>query len=1507
MAKFIEEKLDGLEILSIGKLYTGTWDKKYWSSSRGKDRYPYPIGYNALRTQNGVSYKMEIHEGLNGPLFTISSTDGQSCSGQTPEIAWESFQKKGCQLKLLHGKRYSSKIDGVEFFGFKNTFVQRLLRELVANISGTPEQNFSSSLSLRNDTYEAVNQTEHMVPKTDPNMLTHMENPQSAGKRNRKGRTNNIKSAANTSLKKPRRQALNPGQQEYGEHPPPFSSSKESCNSSEALEESETLQTITEREKVMVPVVESFHKDDHLKVDSLSSQGERKLLNPETEIPLAELVANINGMPEQNILSSLSLRNETSEAVNQTEHMRSKTDPNLLIHMENPQSAGKINRKGRTNNIKSAANTSLKKRRCPNKSCDIKALNSGQQEYGEHPPPFSSSSSSKGSCNSSEALQESETWQTINARDLVPAVESFDKDDHMKVDSLSSQGGRKHLNPKAEIPLEELVANISRTPEQNLLSSISLTNETSEAVIQTENTGSKTDPKLLKHLEKPQSVAKRKSKGRTNNIKSAANTSLKTPRRQNKSCDIKALNPGQQEYGEHPPPFSSSKESCNSSEALEESETLQTITEREKVLVPVVESFHKDDHLKVDSLSSQGGRKHLNCETEKPLEEYTELLKDGKLVTENQMAEEKDGESLVENGTYRINDANLWAADTLDHPPDDSFSLTAEIVKDVVSAVTTIVPDSLIIDLHPESEMGTSHLEVNSQKSESDSAGHEIANSMMTFLLPRALPLLRTYTRKKKNDIKSPEISIHNSRDENKKIDPYLDSTSVSKLDKNSLLRQKKENTNFPVRGCVPASTACSLAEAVVPDSFDNSEGGYTPSLGLAQILRVAEVAKEDQSVQGLQTSRPEIVGPSKHDNLEAAACNGETGTETENDFLPSTHKFVQASRKEINRTQRTGAIVSGTLTNIPPSAESMVQHVSLSESIICRDFRDDSVPESKGDINAMHTSHFLQGSSSKQHQSEQSVSTDDPYIEGQPVNFNAKERFTNTNGTPFKLASKSQDQGMDQMLDHIQTSKLLDSTAINTEDNLTEVLSRDQQCVRFTGPLLDKQNQKINFSADTTEKKENNENVNIEVQKDLKTDSERSGVLKVIAGYAHPMPISSVLLSTQENDLYICVLCGQPLDEDRTIFMYKVPMEGEERGCPSFIGHVSIRFQFSDGAFRGDIELDSAAVQLTPIGQSLVLFNTVRAPSCREGDIKCRCSLCDLNLFEENAVKIVQIRNGYLSLITKLKTKLRVCCILVCPPDHLVAVEESGKLYIWIMNSKWSAQMEECCLLPPDCPPFSAMKLKRIPNFASLVLGYNGFGEFSLWDINKCMLVSKFSATSSSVFQCLPLSLFRWQRKFTVPTAVTEEIINEITDVTKMSFLEKRDNLPFYSIEDKDVAIWILISTAPDSNLSAYQSSEQQSDPVHWWRLALLVNNTVIMGNSLDPRATAIGFSAGHGIIGRSDGLVYMWELTTGERLQTLHHFKDAAVSSIVSDDSSHRAVAIASDGGQLLVYLPS
>ncbi|KAJ3685590.1 hypothetical protein LUZ61_014754 [Rhynchospora tenuis] len=132
------EAQDDLEIVSIGALYRGHWEKKYWSSSRAKDRYPYPVGYRAVRTHAGTRCQMEIREGPKGPLFSVKMTDEESCSGLTPDLAWKSLQKKTSPKAInWNGRRLSSNIDGSELFGFKNKVVQRLLRELVANANST--------------------------------------------------------------------------------------------------------------------------------------------------------------------------------------------------------------------------------------------------------------------------------------------------------------------------------------------------------------------------------------------------------------------------------------------------------------------------------------------------------------------------------------------------------------------------------------------------------------------------------------------------------------------------------------------------------------------------------------------------------------------------------------------------------------------------------------------------------------------------------------------------------------------------------------------------------------------------------------------------------------------------------------------------------------------------------------------------------------------------------------------------------------------------------------------------------------------------------------------------------------------------------------------------------------------------------------------------------------------------------------------------------------------------
>lgn len=76
--------------------------------------------------------------------------------------------------------------------------------------------------------------------------------------------------------------------------------------------------------------------------------------------------------------------------------------------------------------------------------------------------------------------------------------------------------------------------------------------------------------------------------------------------------------------------------------------------------------------------------------------------------------------------------------------------------------------------------------------------------------------------------------------------------------------------------------------------------------------------------------------------------------------------------------------------------------------------------------------------------------------------------------------------------------------------------------------------------------------------------------------------------------------------------------------------------------------------------------------PSVREGKLQCPCSSCRSDCFENYAVKVVQVKHGYVSVLATLKSVDNVHCILVCEPNYLVGVEESGKLHLWSMNSTW-------------------------------------------------------------------------------------------------------------------------------------------------------------------------------------------------------------------------------------------
>lgn len=75
---------------------------------------------------------------------------------------------------------------------------------------------------------------------------------------------------------------------------------------------------------------------------------------------------------------------------------------------------------------------------------------------------------------------------------------------------------------------------------------------------------------------------------------------------------------------------------------------------------------------------------------------------------------------------------------------------------------------------------------------------------------------------------------------------------------------------------------------------------------------------------------------------------------------------------------------------------------------------------------------------------------------------------------------------------------------------------------------------------------------------------------------------------------------------------------------------------------------------------------------SCRKRETDCSCLICTSACFEENAVRIVQVKTGHVSLVTKLQADDSVQCVVVCDPNNLIAAVKSGNLIVWALNSHW-------------------------------------------------------------------------------------------------------------------------------------------------------------------------------------------------------------------------------------------
>ncbi|CAH1417045.1 unnamed protein product [Lactuca virosa] len=923
----VDEKSDDLDIVSIGKLYQGPWEKKYWSSSRGKDRHPYPVGYVAHRTCNGNTYKMAILEGLKGPEFAISSTDGESCSGQTPDIAWEGFQKKSCvRIKFWRGKRFSCKIDGAELFGFKNPLVGRLLRGLKANASQIVEKSLPSSCfgnEQSEGTHELHTQgTVHSAETCkDPDLQMNLVKTEGKEKRSKKRKEAHVKSVSGTQHKRERPQDL--------------------------------TQTGHENHNNRIPLHSSNSNENKAGLEKMACNGDNK----------SHLFSTEDGLQLDSSISSENLEKEKCPAV-------------------------------------------------------LEASNS------------------------------------IGSKDLISNKEG--------INLFKNQEN-----------LDVLISTCTRKPTSS------------------KTADEKGDPPVQKG----------------SHSQMMDNVDLYAP---------DTLDPALDEKGDPPA--------------------------------------------------------------------------------------KKDSQML--------DDLDLHAPDTLDSALEVIPEETNCCINEKLNAAQILVSEKCVTESQAKDEMviGTGIGSDNSYKSDSDSVGHEITNSMMTLLLPRALPLLKTYSRKKKKD-------------------PY------------KMSQKERKGTNQCPKDEPPAKSFEELqlenqqgvedSTAIAPDSFENHQCEPMES---SQARQFQDADRADESTCGVDLS-------CTHEGHHVCSNSEDTCNVEKTTRKTKSDEDVELVLEK--SPQRGGRIMDTyDLGNISPSR------------------KDPKLTDVK--ISPCH-------------------------IEVQPC------KASIVSGTTTAVDAKSK-------------SRL---SFVSTQCEMSKMIHDDME-----------------VKDDSCINKLHND--------------ELQNVFEVVGCYMHPTPISMVMLRRKGNEVLICVLCGYLMEKERTLFVYKASIKGEKKGHPCFIGHTRIISPISRNASGDQI------MQFTPDGKCLVLLNNITSPYCREGGVKCQFSACTPDSFEKNAVKIVQVKLGYVHVVCKLKTTNSVCCILVCEPSYLLVAEESGRMNLWTMNSTWSAATEHGYLPASDCMSSCVVSMKKIPNFPGLVVGHTAFGDFCLWDLTRRILVSKFSAPGTSFLSFLPINTFR-------------------------------------------------------------------------------------------------------------------------------------------------------------------
>ncbi|XP_031492470.1 uncharacterized protein LOC116259021 isoform X2 [Nymphaea colorata] len=1484
---------DGLEIVAIGSLYRGPWVKKYWSCSRGKDRYPYPVGYQAVRTCAGDTYRMEIHEGSKGPLFLVAA-GGKSVTGQTPDIAWGKFNKENnCRVKIWHGKRFSCKIDGIQLFGFTNPFVQRLLRELVADEHRLTESSLILPSCKDSLTLEKQNSNLHRLP----DLLVELQKQETSGKKWKKQRSKAFHS-------RPKRQKT---------HDPSTQMHQGFKCESQTRHCEGTVDDLHER--------------------SLTSHKISREDDPSYDDYVCK--TKISGTDWSNKLSfSSPLEEEADETcILPTNKESCSLNINHAIAVSSVHPTLRYDNEGNTKLAEAKDGfPTLESYHSLYHCCEKEDLakDSGDLCSYKEMHVFLQGRDCTVNEDKNDKGEQTFTLPNVLTSNLVLVPDSFElTHDNTACPVLGNNKRNPEVASSEVVAVDTCLLCSSNGVEMHM----SMEGKDAGDILRFNLQKEEAPPAILKDMSNSALPAF--------GVPASEGSYLKSQSDEENHVDL-----GTQ--------YSGSERSDSDIMGKEFAKSMM------EVLLPQALPLLKysrrkkvNRKMKLDNIKQGASQDAINI----PVKDHGAFNSSDVLCKDGVDSESsKEPEAAVKNqlqvlGPHLEVDVDPIIADSLE---DDTYA-------DLLTSHTPLSVNLGKADVNPvgdsENQWENSNLlgwdfetlKMCSPKSRQAGECLLLSNATKAGEFHEFVP--HDFASRHSNASASEDRNSKNNNENHCKLKGF---PFISESDEPMpIVVPKSSNKSHSSASCA------SIEFKEQKDSGSSSNEGDDHSLRsdsamlclVAETVETRHVGLQNDCQDGPENNIPNANFANLHISFkqEDSSIHGQCYSPVEDtsdllnlecgiQLLETDGRMFVSKTSDTHLKDLQGATSSSEHALASPNVKGhpcmpffsdakeldqskMVTDVGTANAFMEKLFDNTTfepqisqhtvvegnfaVEFSSPNGNKL-TNHFCDVDVERAIPAE-SISMGISVMDGDAVDTAKNGEVMGCTSIPYIQKEKECKLNVLEEEDVLNVSRKPDFLSLPAKDccpalcfeKPVNIPVKRQTC--FTG---DPSNKVVPDQRDDillNERKPETVAFNHLNSMSTKCNNSSTSCIDLVSCCVSPIPVSSMLLKKQRNGVLLCVICGLPEEMSRTLFVYAIPDKELTEKYPSFHGYAPIQLPLCSYSYDQKFPGERSKIQFIPDGKLLVLLDSIRTPWCSKRDFGCLCSVCKA-ASQGSSVKVVSVKAGYMSVLAKLKVVETSHCLLVCEPCYLVAAQKWGKLHVWVMNTTWSMDVEEFTL-PYFTDTAIMVELEKMPNWPYLIIGHDCVGRFGLWDVSRRVLLAKFSYSGCSIHHFVPFGFFSGA----IPSV--DEVGHQaaVLSTSELSFWGPSGKSACSPMESEDVAVWLLVSTVScDTYWSNHCFEGSDKSYTGCWRLALLLKDMLILGNTVDTRSSAANVLPGYGIIGRIDGHVYLWKLTSGHKVAYLNNLKGARVSCIAADASSN-TFAVASADCRVFLYMCS